>query len=81
MKLFKSRRAVTPIVATVLLIVFALGLGLAVMGLGGDYLKLDDSGNKDVTAPAVDVLQVINSCKDKGAITEEQYEVLKNKVS
>jgi len=80
MRLFKSRRAVTPIVATVLLIVFALGLGLAVMGLGGDYLKLEDSGNKEVI-PAVDVLQAINSCKDKGAITDEQFEALKSKIS
>jgi len=80
MKLFQSRRAVSPLVATVLLIVFALVLGVVVMSVGGDYLTLEDSAKKDSTS-AIDLSQVIDSCKDKGAITEEQYEALKVKIS
>lgn len=80
MKLFKSKRAVTPIVATVFLIVFALGLGVAVMSVGGDYLTPENIGlNESISK--IDLSKVVDSCKVTGAISEEEYEALKEKIS
>ncbi|VVB81533.1 Uncharacterised protein [uncultured archaeon] len=38
MKLFASRRAITPLVATILLVAFSVGLGALVMSWGEDYI-------------------------------------------
>jgi hypothetical protein len=38
-KLFKSKRAVSPLVATVLLILFSIGLGAVVMSWGEAYIE------------------------------------------
>jgi len=39
MNMFQSRRGVTPLVATLLLIVFAIALGVLTMSVGGSYLQ------------------------------------------
>ena len=39
MKLFHSRKGITPLVATILLVAFSVGLGALVMSWGEDYIE------------------------------------------
>ena len=39
MNIFRSRKGVTPLIATLLLIVFAVALGILTMSVGGSYLE------------------------------------------
>ena len=39
MRLFASRKAITPLVATILLVAFSVGLGALVMSWGEDYIE------------------------------------------
>lgn len=78
MKLFESKKAVSPLVATALLVVFALILGVVVMAVGGDYLSPEEGAEKEPAA--TDILHIINICRDKGAITPQEYDILKEKL-
>lgn len=67
-----NKRAVSPLVATILLIVFAMVLGIIVMNVGGSYLALEE----DQGVEKVSVLGIIDKCVDAGAITEDEWEIV-----
>lgn len=67
-----GKKAVSPLVATMLLIVFAMVLGIVVMNVGASYIALEEEEGIE----KVSVLDIVNKCIDAGAITEEEGEVL-----
>jgi flagellin-like protein len=67
-----GKKAVSPLVATILLIVFAMILGIIVMNVGGSYLALEEEKGDET----VDVLGIIDKCVSAGAITEEESSIL-----
>jgi flagellin-like protein len=67
-----GKKAVSPLVATILLIVFAMVLGIIVMNVGGSYLALEEPQQTE----KVDVLNIVNKCLNAGAITEEEAEII-----
>lgn|GEM_PF-1999524 len=64
-----NKKAVSPLVATILLIVFAMILGVIVMNVGASYLA---SGEQKAAEDGADVLGIIDRCVSSGAITEEE---------
>jgi len=71
-----GKKAVSPIIATILLIVFAMILGIIVMNVGGNYLSLEE-GHKE----NIDVLNIIDKCVNSGAITQEESGILLGSLS
>lgn len=67
-----GKKAVSPLVATMLLIVFAMVLGIIVMNVGGSYLALEEDAHVEKTS----VLDIIDKCIDGGAITSEEGKML-----
>ncbi|MBW2992904.1 hypothetical protein KY345_06860 [Candidatus Woesearchaeota archaeon] len=67
-----GKKAVSPLVATMLLIVFAMVLGIIVMNVGGSYLALEEEEHEE----AAGVLDIIHKCVEAGAITEEEGEIV-----
>lgn len=67
-----GKKAVSPLVATILLIVFAMTLGIIVMNVGASYIALEEEGGME----KVSVLDIIDKCLDVGAITQEEGEIL-----
>lgn len=71
----RNKRALSPLVATILLVVFAIVLGTLVMGWGRNYVA-----NLDVNTPSISEKQI---CEDplvilqiryaKGDITTQEY--------
>lgn len=72
-----GKKAVSPLVATVLLIVFAMILGIIVMNVGGSYLALEEGDHEEQTG----VLDIIEKCVSGGAITSEEGETLSGSLS
>ena len=69
-----GKKAVSPLVATILLIVFAMVLGIIVMNVGGSYLSLEETPQVQKTG----VVDIIDKCVVAGAITEQEGETLVN---
>ena len=67
-----GKRAVSPLVATILLIVFAMVLGIIVMNVGGSYLALEEKKGVET----ISVIGIVDKCVGAGAITKEEGEVL-----
>lgn len=68
-----GKKAVSPLVATVLLILFAVILGIIIMNIGGTYLT-----EKPQQAEKADVLAIVDRCVASGAITEEEATIIDN---
>ncbi len=79
MKAFNSKKAVSPLVATFLLVGFALIMGVVVMAVGGDYLSLEEESEEEPAS--VDLINIVDTCKEKGAITADEHSALKEKLS
>jgi flagellin-like protein len=62
-----EKKAVSPLLATIMLIVFAMVLGVIVMNVGGAYLP-----SAEKTTEKADVLDIVDKCVNTGAITEEE---------
>ena len=83
MKLFNNRKALSPLIATLLLVVFALVIGTATMSWGKEYVQnLENSAESaipvqtsEIRIPLSDVtpLKEIQIKHLTGAYTEEQY--------
>ena len=67
-----GKRGVSPLIATVLLIVFAMVLGIIVMNVGGSYLALEEEKGVET----VSVVGIVDKCVSAGAITQEEGQVL-----
>ena len=82
MKLFKNRRALSPLIATLLLVVFALVIGTATMSWGKEYVQnLETLEEKTqisttITIPTNNINTPLKEIQIKhliGEYTEEQY--------
>lgn len=74
-----NKKALSPLVATLLLVIFAIALGSVVMSWGKEYVE-QAAVVKDVTVQDVgerSVFEELDERFQKGEITKEQYEELK----
>lgn len=67
-----GKRGVSPLIATILLIVFAMVLGIIVMNVGGSYLALEEEKGTQT----VNIMGIIDKCVSAGAITPEEGNIL-----
>ena len=73
-----NRRGLSPLVATVLLIAFAVALGAVIMSLGKSYVEsiLEEISTGDAVCDpttVTDTLQLLQIQFINGEITKEQY--------
>ena len=77
--MFKNKRAVSPLVATLLLVVFAIAIGSVVMSWSKQY----DQDSSAASEGSVDdagvnsLLDDLNQRYENGDITKEQFQELK----
>ena len=71
MKLFKSRKAISQLVATILLLAFAVALGSVVMSWGKDLIE--KVGDVEAPESVEQSLILIQKCVDSGSLTSEEY--------
>jgi uncharacterized membrane protein len=69
------KKAMTPIMATTILVVFAIILGIIIMNIGGTYLEEKE---KPVKADRADAVLIIDKCYDSGAITQDERSIIIN---
>jgi flagellin-like protein len=67
-----GKKAVSPLVATILLILFAVILGIIIMNIGGTYL----AEKAPQQAEKADVLAIVDRCVASGAITQEEADIV-----
>jgi hypothetical protein len=72
------KKAMTPIMATTILVVFAVILGIIIMNIGGTYLAEKE---KPVKAERADVVVIVDKCVNAGAITPDERSTIINSLS
>jgi flagellin-like protein len=76
-----NKKAISPLFATFLLLVFAIILGTIVMNIGRDYVE----GIVEIEEPTIEELQspleILNVRYAKGEITTAEYEEMKSRIS
>lgn len=74
-----NKKALSPLVATLLLVIFAIALGSVVMSWGKEYVE-QATAVQEVTVDTIgetSVFEELDSRFQKGEITKAQYEELK----
>lgn len=77
--MFKNKRAVSPLVATLLLVVFAIALGSIIMSYGKISIKEgEDMAGESYIAREPAPVKEITKWYNSGEITKEQYQKIKD---
>lgn len=77
--MFENKKAISPLISTLLLVVFAIALGSVVMTWGRAYVE-SAVEISDVTVEDVEKKSIFEELDErfaKGEITQEQYDDLK----
>lgn len=72
-----NKKAVSPLVATILLIVFALALGTVVMNWGKVYIE---AGVPEEEVGLEDPNEIIQKCYISGCISEDEYTIVRDEM-
>lgn len=73
--MFKSKKSISPLVATILLLAFAVALGSVVMSWGKGLIEKASSTETTVT---LEECKIVQKCFEKNAITIEESNKINN---
>ena len=71
--MFKSKKAISPLVATILLLAFAVALGSVVMSWGKGLIEKASQDKQEIT---VEECKIAKECFEKNAITIDESNIL-----
>lgn len=70
-RMFNNKRGISPLIATIMLLAFAIALGSIVMTWGKDLIE--SAANEPTAEVLEDSLAILQKCVDTGSINQDEF--------